>query len=133
MALQSQHPTKRSTTIFKFWKLCSVQVSSKGPVSISCPGAPASLSAALHLLSYNVSQPGSLNSLFVPVHVPVTARAARYCVCSSFCVRVKRNNSCIKRNKIRIQRLKCGDFHKNIWCYGLIQVPYSDDALPSNS
>ena len=47
MALQSQHPTKRSTTIFKFWKLCSVQVSSKGPVSISCPGAPASLSAAL--------------------------------------------------------------------------------------
>ena len=47
MALQSQHPTKISTTIFKFWKLCSVQVSSKGPVSISCPGAPAALSAAL--------------------------------------------------------------------------------------
>ena len=53
MALQSQHPTKRSTTIFKFWKLCSVQVSSKGPVSISCPGAPASLSAALSLGKYN--------------------------------------------------------------------------------
>ena len=55
MALQSQHPTKRSTTIFKFWKLCSVQVSSKGPVSISCPGAPASLSAALARIITNSS------------------------------------------------------------------------------